>query len=135
MPKMRHTFEFVFVSDTGIEEQVRFLANCLEEMTNGGLAISLRTKLPRLVFDLRSNTSPKEPLAEHNKVLEIPVEALRLSPDSSTALRNANITNMRELVQRTEQQLLDMSFFTRHIVEEIKALLKSLDLRLGMKLD
>jgi DNA-directed RNA polymerase subunit alpha len=50
-------------------------------------------------------------------------------------LRSADIRYVGELVQRTEQELLEIKNFGGKSLNEIKAILADLGLSLGMRLD
>jgi DNA-directed RNA polymerase subunit alpha len=50
-------------------------------------------------------------------------------------LKNANIRNIGELVQKTEGEMLKTRNFGRKSLNEIKEILETLGLTLGMKLD
>jgi DNA-directed RNA polymerase subunit alpha len=50
-------------------------------------------------------------------------------------LKNANITYIGELVQRTEAEMLKTKNFGRKSLNEIKQLLEEMDLSLGMKIE
>jgi DNA-directed RNA polymerase subunit alpha len=63
------------------------------------------------------------------------VSELELSVRSSNCLKNANITLIGELVQRTEPEMLKTKNFGRKSLNEIKAILEDMGLSLGMKLD
>lgn len=63
------------------------------------------------------------------------VEELELSVRSANCLRNANIELIGELVQRSEQEMLKTKNFGRKSLKEIKEVLASMGLSLGMKLD
>ncbi|HUJ74719.1 MAG TPA: DNA-directed RNA polymerase subunit alpha C-terminal domain-containing protein, partial [bacterium] len=54
---------------------------------------------------------------------------------SYNCLKNANITTIRELVQKTEQEMLKTKNFGRKSLNEIKHILETMGLSLGMKLD
>ena len=54
---------------------------------------------------------------------------------SANCLQNANIQLIGELVQRTEQDMLKTKNFGRKSLKEIKEILVSMGLSLGMKLD
>ena len=70
-----------------------------------------------------------------NENLFRPVSELELSVRSANCLKNANITLIGELVQRTETEMLKTKNFGRKSLNEIKSLLEEMDLSLGMKLD
>jgi DNA-directed RNA polymerase subunit alpha len=74
----------------------------------------------------------EEPLNEH---LFRSVDELELSVRSANCLQNANIQLIGELVQRTEQDMLKTKNFGRKSLKEIKEILVSMGLGLGMKLD
>lgn len=63
------------------------------------------------------------------------VSELELSVRSSNCLKNANITLIGELVQKTEPEMLKTKNFGRKSLNEIKAILEEMGLSLGMKLD
>jgi DNA-directed RNA polymerase subunit alpha len=63
------------------------------------------------------------------------VEELELSVRSANCLKNANIKSIHELVQKTESEMLKTKNFGRKSLNEIKELLGSMGLSLGMKLD
>ena len=63
------------------------------------------------------------------------VEELELSVRSYNCLKNADIRTIRELVQKTESEMLRTKNFGRKSLSEIKDLLASMGLSLGMRLD
>jgi DNA-directed RNA polymerase subunit alpha len=63
------------------------------------------------------------------------VDELELSVRSANCLQNANIRYIGELVQRTEGEMLKTKNFGRKSLNEIKDVLKSMGLSLGMTLD
>lgn len=63
------------------------------------------------------------------------VDELELSVRSANCLQNANITLIGELVQRTEQDMLKTKNFGRKSLKEIKEILATMGLSLGMKID
>ena len=54
---------------------------------------------------------------------------------SFNCLKNANIRTLRELVQKTEGEMLKTKNFGRKSLKEIKEILAEMGLSLGMKLD
>ncbi|MBW2522631.1 MAG: DNA-directed RNA polymerase subunit alpha [Deltaproteobacteria bacterium] len=74
----------------------------------------------------------EEPLNEN---LFRSVEELELSVRSANCLQNANIQLIGELVQRSEQDMLKTKNFGRKSLKEIKEILSSMGLSLGMKID
>jgi DNA-directed RNA polymerase subunit alpha len=79
------------------------------------------------------------PLAEEptplNPNLFKSVDELELSVRSANCLQNANIRYIGELVQRTESEMLKTKNFGRKSLNEIKEVLASMDLDLGMTLE
>ncbi len=63
------------------------------------------------------------------------VDELELSVRSANCLQNANIKYIGELVQKTEAEMLKTKNFGRKSLNEIKEVLASMGLSLGMKLD
>lgn len=63
------------------------------------------------------------------------VDELELSVRSANCLQNANIRLIGELVQKTEQEMLKTKNFGRKSLKEIKEILSSMDLHLGMRID
>jgi len=70
-----------------------------------------------------------------NEHLEKSVEELELSVRSYNCLKNANIRTIRELVQKTEAEMLKTKNFGRKSLNEIKEILHSMGLSLGMRID
>ena len=70
-----------------------------------------------------------------NEHLDKSVEELELSVRSYNCLKNANIRTIRELVQKTEAEMLKTKNFGRKSLNEIKEILHSMGLSLGMRLD
>jgi DNA-directed RNA polymerase subunit alpha len=63
------------------------------------------------------------------------VEELELSVRANNCLRNANITTIGELVQRTEAELMKTKNFGKKSLQEIKDELARIGLTLGMRLE
>jgi len=63
------------------------------------------------------------------------VDEMELSVRSYNCLKNANIRTIGELVQKTETEMLKTKNFGRKSLNEIKEILASMGLSLGMKLD
>jgi DNA-directed RNA polymerase subunit alpha len=117
--------------------------------TNGTVtprdAVSLSAKLIRdhlnifinleEVGDLQLDASADQPRAALNENLDKSVEELELSVRSYNCLKNANIRTIRELVQKTEAEMLKTKYFGRKSLNEIKEILHSMGLSLGMRLD
>ena len=72
---------------------------------------------------------------EANHWLVKSVEELELSVRANNCLRNANITTIGELVQRTEAELMKTKNFGKKSLQEIKDELARIGLSLGMRLE
>jgi DNA-directed RNA polymerase subunit alpha len=122
----------------------------LDVWTNGSVtpndAVSLAAKLVRDHLNIFINVDevdepPAESIGEPARVgvgnehLDKSVEELELSVRSYNCLKNANIRTIRELVQKTEPEMLKTKNFGRKSLNEIKEILSSMGLSLGMKLD
>jgi DNA-directed RNA polymerase subunit alpha len=121
----------------------------LEVWTNGAVtprdAVSLAAKLIRDHFTIfvgldEAGDSPLEgsadaPTSAVNEHLDKSVEELELSVRSYNCLKNANIRTLRELVQKTEGEMLKTKNFGRKSLNEIKEILSAMGLGLGMRLD
>ncbi len=79
-----------------------------------------------------SETPPPAPYNEH---LDRSVDELELSVRSYNCLKNADIKTIRELVQKTEMEMLKTKNFGRKSLNEIKEILSEMGLGLGMKFD
>lgn len=73
--------------------------------------------------------------SEANEHLDKSVEELELSVRSYNCLKNAHIRTIRELVQKSEPEMLRTKNFGRKSLNEIKEILQSMGLGLGMRLD
>ena len=85
--------------------------------------------------DQLQEPASEQPSVALNENLDKSVEELELSVRSYNCLRNANILTIRELVQKTEGEMLRTKNFGRKSLNEIKEILISMGLNLGMRLD
>jgi DNA-directed RNA polymerase subunit alpha len=76
----------------------------------------------------------KKKLEELREKLTKSVDELELSVRSANCLKNANIQYISELVQKTEQDILQTKNFGRKSLNEIKEVLKGMGLQLGMNI-
>jgi DNA-directed RNA polymerase subunit alpha len=120
----------------------------LDVWTNGAVspqdAVGLAAKLLKdhmnIFINFEEEPATEEPVQErsapvHNENLDRSVEELELSVRSYNCLKNANITTIRELVQKSEQEMLKTKNFGRKSLNEIKEILASMGLGLGMRFD
>src|SRR5260221_1061793 len=119
----------------------------LEVWTNGSVAptdaIGLAAKLVKdhmNIFinfeeELEAETGDDGRPQIRNENLNRSVEELELSVRSYNCLKNANIQTIGELVQKTEAEMLKTKNFGRKSLNEIKEILSSMGLALGMRID
>ena len=107
-------------------DAVAFAAKILKEQ----LSIFINFDEPAESHEARADEP--EPL---NANLFKSVDELELSVRSANCLQNANIRFIGELVQRTEAEMLKTKNFGRKSLNEIKEVLLSMGLHLGMKLE
>ncbi len=74
------------------------------------------------------------PQSELDALLDTNVEEMELSVRSANCLKNAGIRNLRELVQKTEREMLETKNFGRKSLNEIKEILREKGLAFGMNL-
>lgn len=90
-------------------------------------------------FDEEAEPEYEDKSAENeilqNENLYRSVDELELSVRSANCLQNANIKLIGELVQRTEAEMLKTKNFGRKSLREIKEILATMGLSLGMKLE
>ena len=121
----------------------------IDVWTNGSItprdAVSLSAKLVRdhlnifinleEILDQQLEAPIEQPRTILNEHLDKSVEELELSVRSYNCLKNASIRTIRELVQRTEPEMLKTKNFGRKSLNEIKEILSNMGLSLGMKID
>jgi len=118
--------------------------------TNGAIApreaVSLSAKLLRDHLNIFVSLEEASDLAEDgsmsasgptagNEHLDKSVEELELSVRSYNCLKNANIRTIRELVLKSEAEMLKTKNFGRKSLNEIKDILQTMGLGLGMKVE
>jgi DNA-directed RNA polymerase subunit alpha len=121
----------------------------IDVWTNGSVtprdSVSLSSKLIRDHLNIFINLEDAGELAQEatgdsprvasNENLDKSVEELELSVRSYNCLKNANIRTIRELVQKSEGEMLKTKNFGRKSLNEIKEILSTMGLSLGMRLD
>jgi DNA-directed RNA polymerase subunit alpha len=121
----------------------------VEVWTNGAVkpdnAIGLAAKLIKDHMQIFINFEEEPELAEasiesgaktpFNENLDRSVDELELSVRSYNCLKNADIRTIRELVQKSEADMLKTKNFGRKSLNEIKEILTTMGLHLGMKFD
>ncbi len=120
----------------------------IEVFTNGSVrpddAVAFAAKILREQLSIFLNfedidDAPDAEVSEEeqklNENLLKTVDELELSVRSANCLANANIRYIGELVQRSEQEMLNTKNFGRKSLKEIRDVLGEMGLSLGMKLD
>lgn len=121
----------------------------MEVWTNGSVkpenAVGLAAKLIKDHMQIFISFEEEPELAEadseeaaritFNENLDRSVDELELSVRSYNCLKNADIRTIRELVQKSEPEMLKTKNFGRKSLNEIKEILSSMGLHLGMKFD
>ncbi|RST30312.1 DNA-directed RNA polymerase subunit alpha [Sphingomonas ginkgonis] len=95
---------------------------------------SVRTSAPAMI-GVATAAAPVEPQTDTNQLnryLLKKVDELELSVRSANCLKNDNIIYIGDLVQKTEAEMLRTPNFGRKSLNEIKEVLASMGLRLGM---
>jgi DNA-directed RNA polymerase subunit alpha len=105
-----------------------------------GIAAKILKEQVSIFINFSEEVEPQlpEPEVKEEKINENllrSVEELELSVRSANCLQNANITLIGELVQKTEQDMLKTKNFGRKSLKEIKEILATMGLSLGMKID
>jgi DNA-directed RNA polymerase subunit alpha len=85
--------------------------------------------------EAKPSTGPELPQSELDALLDTNVEELELSVRSANCLKNAGIRTLRELVQKTEKDMLETKNFGRKSLNEIKEILREKGLAFGMKIE
>jgi len=148
-PVVRVRYE---VEETRVGQKTNYDRLTLEIWTNGSVhpemalveaAKILRKHLNPFVqyneLGLQVHTEPRstaavtlDPATEAK--LNLPLSELKLSVRASNCLESENIHTLRDLVVRTEEQLLEVRNFGETTLNEVKEKLADLGLRLGMRL-
>ena len=138
------------VTNTRVGKRTDFDKLTLEVWTNSGVnpadAIAFAAKILRdqlavfLTFEdeeqiVKHENKPVQMASPTNNALLKPVSELELSVRSANCLQNANIKYIYELVSKTEGEMLRTKNFGRKSLNEIKEILTSMGLGLGMKVD
>lgn len=77
----------------------------------------------------------ERPPLPRNEILDRSVDELELSVRSYNCLKNANIRSLRDLVQRTEREMLATKNFGKKSLNEIRDILHGMGLDFGMEFD
>ncbi|MDE0088991.1 MAG: DNA-directed RNA polymerase subunit alpha [Candidatus Poribacteria bacterium] len=133
------------VSETRVEDVTNFDQLDLEIWTDGSItpkqAITQAADILRSQLDIftefdESYVEPEPEIDEakilRNRYLSKPVADLELSVRAGNCLETANIKTIRELVVKSEKEMLEYKNFGRTSLNEIKDQLANMGLSLGM---
>lgn len=136
------------VQNARVGQQTDYDKLVLEVWTNGAVkpsdAVAFAAKILKEQLSIWINFEESEETTYHapgsdeeplNENLFRSVDELELSVRSANCLQNANITLIGELVQKTEQDMLKTKNFGRKSLKEIKEILSTMGLGLGMKFE
>lgn len=140
------------VTNSRVGKRTDFDKLTLEVWTNTGVnpvdAVALSAKILRDQLVVFLNFEDEDTPVEINKPTIVttkanptnefllkPVSELELSVRSANCLQNANIKYIYELVSKSEGEMLRTKNFGRKSLNEIKEILSSMGLGLGMKID
>ena len=138
------------VENTRVGQKTDYDKLILEIWTNGSItpkdALVYAANILHRHLDLFTNLGEfpeeeevKEEKSEEEKELleklNKPVSELELSVRSANCLREAKIQTIKDLVKKTEQDMLKYRNFGKKSLSEIKGILESMGLHLGMDVD
>ncbi len=136
------------ISNARVGQRTDFDSLDLEVWTDKSLkpeeAVSLAAKILaeqlKVFMDFEEDFEPKPEVRstespEINPYMFRPVEVLELSVRSANCLKNANIKFIGELVTRSEHDMLRTKNFGRKSLNEIKEILITMGLDLGMEVE
>jgi len=114
------------------EEAVSYAARILKEYMDLFITIEDQTRQIAQLAEEKEEVSPTAALQEK---LDKSIEELELSVRSYNCLEAAGIKTIRDLVQKTESDMLKYRNFGRKSLNEIKTILKDMGLSFNMKID
>ncbi len=140
-----------FVENARVGQATDYEKLTLEVWSNGAVtprdAVGLAAKLMKdhltIFINIEDEDEEEETpveISEHDREawsekLTKSVDEMELSVRSYNCLKNANIRTIGELVQKSEAEMLKTKNFGRKSLNEIKEILTTMGLSLGMKLD
>jgi DNA-directed RNA polymerase subunit alpha len=139
-----------FVENTRVGQRTDYDKLILEIQTNGAInpkdALLYASNILQRHLDIFVNFGqlPEEEIEEPEMTqeevalyekLRLPISELELSVRSSNCLREANIKIIADLVKKGEEEMLGFKNFGKKSLSEIKQLLVSMGLSLGMAID
>jgi len=113
------------------EEVVSYAARILKDYMDLFITIEDQT---RQIAELAEEEEEVSPIAVLQEKLDKSIEELELSVRSYNCLEAAGIKTIRDLVQKTESEMLKYRNFGRKSLNEIKTILKDMNLRFSMQI-
>ncbi len=137
------------IEDTRVGQRTDYDKLTLEIITDGSVtpedALGFAAKIVKdhmllfIHFDEEPMEEEEEEIDEEaeklKELLNRSVEELELSVRSSNCLRRANIKTLKDLVRRTEQEMLKYRNFGKQSLKEITEILAGMNLHFGMDMD
>jgi DNA-directed RNA polymerase subunit alpha len=96
--------------------------------------LDIYTSLAEVEEEELPPAADEEP-AEEDSILDASIDTLELSIRSMNCLKNANIRTLRDLVSRTEKEMVEIRNFGDKSLKEVRSKLEVLGLGFGMNLD
>jgi DNA-directed RNA polymerase subunit alpha len=120
--------------EDGLAYAARILQDQLQLFVHFDDGLTLTTSIPSVagVAVPSAGAEPEADANQLNRYLLKKVDELELSVRSANCLKNDNIIYIGDLVQKTEAEMLRTPNFGRKSLNEIKEVLSSMGLRLGM---
>ena len=128
----RLVLEVMTDGSIGPEEAVSYSAKVLSDQMK--IFISMRDQAEELAAEEERQLAADATQALQDK-LDKSIEELELSVRSFNCLEAAGIKTIRDLVQKTESEMLKYRNFGRKSLNEIKNILKEMGLRFGLTID
>ena len=135
-PVLRHVAEPVpedWFSSTRLVNLGRDIIRTMIEENGVGLAAPQVAESLRL-FAFWVPETEDEPEKE-DSILDDSIETLELSIRSMNCLKNANIRTLRDLVSRSEKEMVEIRNFGEKSLKEVRSKLEVMGLGFGMNLD
>ncbi|NQT82594.1 DNA-directed RNA polymerase subunit alpha [bacterium] len=139
-----------YVENTRVGQQMNYDRLVMEVWTDGRLTPDEALKQASAILRLHFNAfvdydenyvefeaeeeKEEDAKAELRKMLETPIGEIELSVRAANCIAAANIKTIRDLVQKTEAEMLKYRNFGKKSLNEIKAILEGMGLSLGMDL-
>lgn len=136
------------VENTRVEQTLNYDRLVMEIWTDGSItpkdALVESAKILKNSLNIFTGVIPEEPVEEEEPVtkedekkaelLEQSLAIMDLSTRSSNSLKNAGIETLKDLVQKTEEEIMKFDNFGKRSLEEVKEKLAELELTLGMEI-